>query len=139
MSTYFPQAVSALHRLRPLLNNTLYDGLLAAIAERDDVMGARWLVNVAASHLSAMPSPSGLEGRPRVALRFLFAGGDSRFLYLVERPRSKGDASPVAYFEQAHETAPLTLRRKPIGELLEQGVILDVTFDPGSFHEYMAV
>lgn len=137
MVAQYIQALAALRKIKPMLNPALYDALITAVAERDDVLGARGAVQAVASGLSSMPGASSSQfwEEPRAALRFIFLDGTERSAYVLEKPEGYFDPRPVAYLEQPKWGADMTLKRASMQELIDAGAHLDLMFDPLSFPE----
>lgn len=135
---YF-RALSALRKITPLLSKPLYDGLLAAIAERDNVIDARGAVQAIANGIAAMPEPSPerVTGKPHAAVRFLFLDEPERTLYVLERPSGSDDARPLSYFEEFTASSGMVLKSAPISAIVAAGAYLDLTFNPFDFQPSM--
>lgn len=131
---YF-RALSALRKIVPFLSQPFYDGLLAAIAERDNVIDARGAVQAVATGIAAMPEPTPDRSlyKPQAAVRFLFLDDPERALYVLERPRGSNDARPLSYFEETTASSRMVLKRAPISVIVAAGAYLDLTFNPFDF------
>lgn len=130
--------LSSLRKIRSFLSNELYDALMVAISERDDIFGARVKVIETARAIAALPEQIDPATLQSVSVRFVFKAPAARTLYILQRPQAQCAQQPLLCYELDHGSSEPRISLLSLVEILEQGGLLDFTFEPTRLHELLS-
>lgn len=136
MTNNYLLALSSLRKMRPFLSNELYDALMVAISERDDILGARTKVIATARAIAVLPDQMDtVFCLNSVSVRYVFKAPAARSLYILQRPKALNSQQLLLCYEIDHGSCGPHISLLSLSEILEQGGLLDFTFEPTRIHD----